>query len=266
VVAGKGPQGGRRGGFSQAGRPRDENGRPISSGERRGSRTYRPGLHDWSPAGGQREAARPAQQQQAVPPPQPGAEERSGNVRDVPGAPRGDVYRPGSPMGNGTGPRPVKAGPFRSRQDPHGATGDGQTARPPMSRYGLPQQQPAGRIRRDGPAPYFRASDRNGAHSFPRRTGGDAMLTNGGPQATRPYADLDEPDAGDQSAAQAPQPQQPRPPSGFRPQGAVRGLRPQSGPPGFARNGSQQENRFGPPRRTGGSPPTRGGRPPRRTP
>lgn len=45
-----GAQGRRRANQSRVGQPRDQDGRPQGAVERRGGRTYRPGLHDWTPA------------------------------------------------------------------------------------------------------------------------------------------------------------------------------------------------------------------------
>ncbi len=53
-------QGVRRPAQSRVGQPRDQDGRPQSGAERRGGRTYKPGLHDWSPGAAGRPGERGA--------------------------------------------------------------------------------------------------------------------------------------------------------------------------------------------------------------
>jgi hypothetical protein len=54
-----GAQGRRRTNQARVGQPRDQDGRPQGAVERRGGRTYKPGLHDWTPGAPGRRADRP---------------------------------------------------------------------------------------------------------------------------------------------------------------------------------------------------------------
>ncbi len=96
-------QGFRRAGQSRVGQPRDQDGRPQSGAERRGGRTYKPGLHDWSPGA----SARPG--------------ERQADGAQMPGR----LARPGRP----TGRDDVRA-PARPGRPPFGRQGVGPGAGP----------------------------------------------------------------------------------------------------------------------------------------
>ncbi|MHB8575146.1 MAG: hypothetical protein ACYDCQ_07415 [Dehalococcoidia bacterium] len=87
------------------GRPRDLDGRPMGGGERRGGRTFRPGLHDWSPG-----AARPGEESGPGQPSdhravrgRPAAPGNASARRFVPAAGRADGDQ-GSERGNASRP------------------------------------------------------------------------------------------------------------------------------------------------------------------
>jgi len=187
VPPGRGPQSGRS--SYRAGRPRDEEGRPLGGGERRGGRTYKPGLHDWTPATDNQGAGRGARN---------GASEAPARAAGRNGT------RPAGAAGAGSGPRgaarPQPA--YRSRQDPRRSAAGAEPAadhRPSLGRYGLPQQAGARPGRVSSVAPYFR-NGRGADGSASRR---DTSLTTGPGNGARPYADLDEPPDGDEAQSDA---------------------------------------------------------------
>jgi len=117
----------RRADQSRVGQPRDQNGKPRGSQERRGARSYRPGLHDWSPGAGGRASERPAGSssgERSAGSPSEGRQQRPGDDARRPDTarpayPRRDTSPAGSALGRpanrGMGaPRPV----FRQGEAP----------------------------------------------------------------------------------------------------------------------------------------------------
>lgn len=147
---GSGGQGRYRPGRPQVGRPRDLDGRPRGEGERRGGRTFRPGLHDWTPgaASGTTGAAgatgstgssndgrsnggarpRPAYRPQGAP----------GGAAQRQRPPERRVFRPGS-MGPGAPAGPAdSAAPSGERAAERGAPAPGRSGPPRWNRNAAP--------------------------------------------------------------------------------------------------------------------------------
>lgn len=127
MPAGNGGPGRYRPGRPQVGRPRDMDGRPRSDGERRGGRTYRPGLHDWTPgssapAGRDDGNARPPRAPQ--PPGSPGAPAQRPGFAGRRRAPESIASRPGSMGSAGR-----SAGRDAGAAGPNDRNGAGRTPR-----------------------------------------------------------------------------------------------------------------------------------------
>lgn len=232
MAAGNGPQGGRRGGWSQSGRPRDQDGRPISGGQRRGGRTFRPGLHDWSAlsGGGGQQGRGPGQRgpagegrptERGAPPAQPRDRSGSGGARPL-GRSNGTQRPSSSEAGGrreqfqrGEAAQPGRPAPGAMRAERRDGSAGGMSQRPASGPAGFRSRQDP----RRGPDESGNARslsryglpeqqgggriDRNAPAPYFRagrtagvpargRRPGEGSLTHGPARGSRPYADLDE--------------------------------------------------------------------------